>query len=294
MLPKDPPLLHGLLLWASSDEKEEDHMNKLKLTALLLGTVMCFGTFAGCENKKNDESDSSAVSDESEDNASENEDTESETEAFDREGYNEKIMERIEKAKVADKAPVLGKIGKTVTPAGDEKEAELGAYHESDSGVKFYYNEEEFPEELMLTLEAYFNSFADADYTAYTSCAYPEYVEKMDEYLKKEFEYDMKTSFGTNCTNLAENMKGEFKVTRIKMDVPQQYEEDKDNLEAYFESFSDVLGEGYYEKLKKEVDKIYDGEFYIMASDEHGDESLLVSAYEIVFAEKDGRYYVFG
>ena len=39
---------------------------------------------------------------------------------------------------------------------------------------------------------------------------------------------------------------------------------------------------------------IYDGEFFVMAENRLGTEQMLISAYEIVFVEKDGRFYVFG
>jgi len=259
----------------------------MKLTALLLAAAMGCGVFTACGSKKNNSS-SSEVSSDSE------AETEAETEAFDTESYKDIIMKDIEKAEASDEPLELGSIGEVVTPDEKDDDGDLGEYRVSDSGTKLYFNSEDFPDALMLTLEQYFNSFANNDYTAYSRCAYPDYVEKMEAYLQKEHGYDMKTSFAAQCTNLANNMNGKFKVTRIKMDVPAQYDETKDNLVGYFENFADILGEDYYENLLKEVDKVYDGEFYVMAEGHSGTESLLISAYEIVFVEKDGRYYVFG
>lgn len=261
-------------------------MNKMKLTALLLAAAMGCGVFTACGSKK-DKKSSSASSEASSDK-------EAETESFDTESYNDIIMNDIEKAESSDEAPSLGSLGDVVTPDEDDDEADLGEYRISDTGVKLYFDNTAFPEGLMLTLEKYFNSFATADYTTYSSCVYPDYLEKMEAYLQKEHNYDMKTSFAAQCTNLANNMNGKFKLTRIKMDVPERYDDSKDNLTAYFENFTDILGEDYYKNLTKEVDKVYDGEFYVMAEDQNGTENLLISAYEIVFVKKDGRYYVFG
>lgn len=259
-------------------------MNKMKLTALLLAAAMGCGVFTACGSKKSGSTSSEVSSDK-----------EAVTEEFDSESYNDSIMKDIEKAEVSDEPLTLGSVGKEVTPKEEDDDGDLGSYRETDKGTKLYYSSEAFPDELMLTLEQYFNSFANADYTTYSRCAYPDYLEKMEAYLQKEHGYDMKTSFATQCTNLANNMGGKFKVTRIKMDVPQQYDEEKDNLHAYFDNFTDILGEGYYDKLVGEVDNVYDGEFYVMAEGgRSGSEKLLISAYEIIFVEKDGRYYVFG
>lgn len=262
-------------------------MNKMKLTALLLAAAMGCGIFTACGDKKEkggDSSSSSSVADESS----------AETATYDAEGYKDIIMENIEKADNSDEPFKFGALSDVVTPPEDDDEADLGQYRQSESGVKYYFSETDYPADLMQTLEQYFTSFAEADYTAYSRCIYPEYRDKMDEFLKNDYEYDLKESFALQCTNLANTMNGKYSVTRLKMEVPAQYDESKDNLEAYFERFSEILGEDYYEKLVKDVDKVYDGEFYVMAKDRLGNESLLISAFEIVFVEKDGRYYVFG
>lgn len=257
-------------------------MNKMKLTALLLTAVMGCGIFAGCSKKL------------TVDSTDEDEVSETETTIMDAEAYQNVVISDIDSAERSDKPLEFEPVGKPVTPDADALDSDLGTYRESAGGVKLYFDEADFPEELMLTLEQYFESFANSDYTLYTRCAYPDYLDKMSEYLEKEYQYDMKKSFAAQCTNLATTANGNFKVTRIKMDVPQQYNEGKDNLEAYFDNFTDILGEGYYEKLKQDVDNIYDGEFYLMAENNTGNEKVLISAYEIVCAEKDGRYYIFG
>ena len=56
----------------------------------------------------------------------------------------------------------------------------------------------------------------------------------------------------------------------------------------------DSFNKDYYSEVEAEADKFYDALFYVMVQDAYGDESLIISEYEIVFAEKDGRYYLFG
>lgn len=266
-------------------------MNKKIITAIL-AAAMCCGILTSCGDKTEKGSSASGTSSEASSDAEKTSD--SDTEEFDKDAYIEKIKTDIDKAEPSDEPLEYGSIGKEEKPDEDADDADLGDYSTGDSGVKFYYDKSAFPDELMLTLEQYFHSFENADYTTYTRCSYPDYLEKMEEYLQKEYGYAMKDSFTTQCANLAGIANGEFKVTRIKVDVPQQYDPDKENLEAYFENFVDIFGEDYYEKLSKEADKVYDGEFYVMAENSTGAEQILVSAYEIVFVEKDGRFYVFG
>ena len=257
-------------------------MNRKKLAALLLAAVTGCGAFTGCSKKI-------AV-----DNGSEESATEAETTIMNPDSYQDIVMSDIDSAEESTEPLTYAELGEFVTPNAEDIDSDLGSYREATDGVKLYFNDDEFPKELLLTLDQYFTAFANNDYTLYTRCVYPDYLEKMNAYLEKEYQYDMKHSFATQCTNLATTANGPFKVTRIKMNVPKQYVEGEDNLEAYFKNFTDILGEGYYEQLKKDADKIYDGEFYLMAEDRMGNEQVLISAYEIICVEKDGRYYVFG
>ncbi|MBR1824378.1 MAG: hypothetical protein IJ779_09125 [Ruminococcus sp.] len=263
-------------------------MNKMKLTALLLSAVMGCGFLTGCGDKK------ITVSSTSESSEAETSETQEDTTRMDDSDYKEIVLKDIEFAERSDEPLEFGELGEEVTPNAEDQDGDLGSYRESSDGTKLYFNDDEFPAELVQTLEKYFISFAESDFTMYTRCAYPDYLDRMDKYLQDEYGYDIKNSFATQCSGLATTTNGKFKISRIKIDVPAQYQEDKDNLEAYFENFTDILGDDYYEKLKKDVDNIYDGEFYVMAEDRMGNETLLISAYEIVFVEKDGRYYVFG
>ena len=179
---------------------------------------------------------------------------------------------------------------------GDEgaEDAELGSYKMSSSGVKLYYDDTEFSDELMLTLEKYFLSFPAADYNSYQKCMFPSYIDEMEGFLGKEYDYDLKTSFSKRCSSLADNMYGDYKITRIKLEAAPVYDETKDNLETYFESLNEVFGKDYYEQVKSESDEVIDACFYIMGEDAYGQENPIVTGYEIVFAVKDGKYYTFG
>lgn len=184
----------------------------------------------------------------------------------------------------------FGKTGERITPDEDSEEYDLGEYYIASDGVKLYFEPEEFPEELVLTLKEYFKAYANADYESYTRCLYPSYVEEMNKFLLNdpEYGYDLKTSFAKQCYNLQSAKSGGFAVTRVRLEHTDR------DPKGFFDYPTSCFGKDYYEEVAGEVDKFYDADFFIMAVGEDGNESMLVSEYEIVFAEKDGRYYTFG
>ena len=57
---------------------------------------------------------------------------------------------------------------------------------------------------------------------------------------------------------------------------------------------NNYLGKDYYSEVKEQCDGFVDACFYIMGEDAYGKENMIVTAGKIVFATKDGRYYIFG
>lgn len=182
-----------------------------------------------------------------------------------------------------------GEAGELITPDEDSDEYSLGEYRYSSDGTKLYYNESEYSTELMLTLEKYFKSFEENNYENYKSCLYPSYIDEMNGYLKENYDYDLETSFKNQRESLSEKMGGDFKVTRIKVEKTES-----DSVESYFEPLDETFGKDYYDEIKDGVDNLYYIKFYVMAENSEDTESLLVGGFEIVFAEKDGKYYTFG
>lgn len=170
----------------------------------------------------------------------------------------------------------------------DPSEPELGEYTVSSGGTKLYYDPDEFSPEIMAVLEKYFISFSHSDYQSYVECVYPDYADKMNEYLNADYGYDLKQSFANQCENLENNAGGEFNITRIKAELPEE-----DHSQEYFQTLNDIFGSDFYDSVKKDCDKLYDMTFFVMV-ESNGEESLLISEFEIVFAEKDGNFYTFG
>ena len=282
-------------------------MNKIKIASLIFAAVMSCQVLVSCGSKTEDSvSDSSISSSESEKNSKSEKVSnrgmnpvfeQENDETYDSDACAARVLEAVGDAEKSDEAFKFGSIGDFVSPDAEDKDGDLGDYRESENGVKLYFEDEKFPKELMQTLEQYFLSFESVDYSLYTRCVYPEYFEQMDKFLQANYNYDMKTSFSNQCANLANIMNGTFRISRIKVEPAEQYAEGTDNLDTYFgnlESLFEMEEGKFYDTVKNDVDKIYDATFFVMAEKPDGNEELLVSGFEIVFVEKDGRYYIFG
>lgn len=202
----------------------------------------------------------------------------------------QEIIDKVEEQPAADKYfDDLGSVGETVVIEDDDPEKELGDYCESSDGTKLYYDKAKIPDNVMLLLEKYFKAYAAQDYTEYTRCLYPSYIEGMEAFLQKDYGYGLKTSFAKQCRSLMDHAGGEFEVTRLRVDLLEE-----SDPASFLKPTSNCFGYDYYEKIKDEVDKFYDCDFYVIVEDEDGNEMTILSEYEIVFAEKDGKIYTFG
>ena len=175
-----------------------------------------------------------------------------------------------------------------ITPDKDSEEYGLGSYKLSSSGIKIYNENDAVPDGIMNALEVYFTSFQMHDFETYKTCLFPGYADSMETYLQRDYEYGLQESFESQCDNLEDMAGGEFTITRIRA-VPTG----EDNFENFFDVLNEGFGTDYYSQVKEESDSLTDLYFSIMV-DADGEETLLISEFEIVFAEKDGKYYTFG
>lgn len=172
--------------------------------------------------------------------------------------------------------------------ATTEDEASLGEYVLSEKGTKLYYSSDEFSPELMAVLEKYFIAFSEGDYESYEQCVQSDYIDAMNTYLEADYGYDLETSFQNQCDSLKENAGGDYKITRIKAELPEE-----DGTEAYLNTLGDIFETDFYDIIQENSDELHDVIFYVMTETD-GEEILLLSEFEIVFAEKDGQFYTFG
>lgn len=203
-----------------------------------------------------------------------------------------------------------------ITPDENSEEYSLGDYRISESGIKLYYEDDIIPTELMLTLEKYFTSFQNKDFELYKSCLHSDYCERYNQYLidnySNEEEYTLENSFELQCGYIRtymineilgtydipedDNHTGDFTITRIKAEETELNEgETLERLtQNFFDSDSDMFDMDYYNYINEDSDNLYYFTFYIIAEGEDGAEHRIISEMDIVFSEKDGKYYTFG
>lgn len=185
-----------------------------------------------------------------------------------------------------------GEVGEIITPDEKDKDYNLGEYRYSPDGTKLYFNDDEYPKELILTLEKYFRSLAENDFEKFKSCLYPAYIDEMTDFLEKNYEYGLETSFENQRKSLTEKTGGDFKITRLRAE--KTAENTDETIKEFFTSLDETFEKDFYTEVKNDVDNFYHMTFYVMAENSENTEILLLSEYEIVFAEKDGIYYTFG
>lgn len=213
----------------------------------------------------------------------------------------------------------MGENGVTdiINPAEDSEEYDLGSYRMSENGVKLYYDDTVIPTELMLTLEKYFTSFQNNDFDLYKTVLANDYTERYNKYLIENYstedeEYNLQNSFELRCQYIRDYMiqeisgtyeipeddthTGDFKITRIKAEETTLFEgETLDGLtEKFFQDSNENFEMDYYNYIKEQSDSLKYFTFYIIAEGEDGEEHRIISEMDIVFAEKNGRYYTFG
>lgn len=184
--------------------------------------------------------------------------------------------------------------GEIVYPDEDSEEYDLGPYRVSENGVKLYFDEAEYPAELMDALEKYFSSYETGDFDLYMEYIFPSYAETMEKKLQEEYQYGLDKSFQTQCDNLSVTGGENFKITRIKIEPPIEVESKEAAMDEFLDHLNEYFGFDYKLTVKEESDKLYYMTFSVMAKTAEGNETLIVSSYYILFAEKDGRFYTFG
>ena len=93
-----------------------------------------------------------------------------------------------------------------------------------------------------------------------------------------------------DCANCALKMEEAAKKVAGVANATVSFMTQKMNVE--FEEGADVTA--VMAEVKKNCDKLHYVTFYVIAENSKGEEVSLITGYDIVFAEKDGRFYTFG
>ncbi|MCM1528999.1 MAG: hypothetical protein NC093_03285 [Alistipes sp.] len=212
----------------------------------------------------------------------------------------------------AEASKTTTEIGELITPAEDSEDYSLGSYYEDESGIKLYFGDDAVSPDVVQALKNYFIAFQDEDFDSYKANLASDYAERYDAYLQENYSYDLRHSFELQCQYLREDMiadiyggydaentenyTGDFTITRIRVESPTlNGEETVESLTKDFFSYLDSSFDmDYYTFVSEQADSLEYVTFFVMAEGEDGEERLIVSEMDIVFAVKDGKYYAFG
>ena len=206
-------------------------MKKSAIFSLILSAVLCAGSFAGC-GKKKDSSSSDEVKDSS-------------------------VTETTQSAGT----------GELIYPDEGTQEYELGAYRISDKGIKLYYEDAEYPKEIVSALENYFLSFQNGDFNEYKNYIFPSYIDTMEKKLQADYGYGLEQSFESQCDSLNENMGGSFEITRIKVEPPLEIESEEVGADEFLDNLNEFFGNDYKTSVKADSDNLRYMTFSVMAKD---------------------------
>lgn len=89
---------------------------------------------------------------------------------------------------------------------------------------------------------------------------------------------------------------GDFSITRIKAEQTALFEGEtlEELTEKFFQDSNDNFKMDYYNYIREQSDSLKYFTFYIIAEGEDGKEHKIISETDIIFAEKNGKYYTFG
>lgn len=203
-------------------------------------------------------------------------------------------------------------IGELITPPEDSEDYSLGSYYEDESGIKLYFGDEDISPETVQALKNYFLAFQNQDFDAYKANLYPDYAERYDAYLQENYSYGLEHTFELQCQYLrdtmlaeiygaydaenTENYTGEFTITRLRVENPtlREGETTEALIKKFFSQPDSNFDMDYHAYVSEQADSFEYVAFFVIANGEDGEEHLIVSELEIVFAVKDGKYYAFG
>lgn len=185
-----------------------------------------------------------------------------------------------------------------ITPDEGDEEYSLGSYRiDPETGIKLYYDEEEFPRELAIALEKHFLAFQNRDFDSFREQNFPLYNEEMEEFLQSGYQYGIEESFGKQVDSINENCGGSFEITRVKIEPSEQFETQEEGIEDFLVFMGEIFeSDDFGDKVREETDELLYFSFFVMAKNADGEEIGIVSEHQnnTVFALKDGKYYSFG
>lgn len=175
-------------------------------------------------------------------------------------------------------------------------------------------------------IKAYFTAIEEQDFDAYKATLYDYYYNVYSDWLQDNYSYGMETNMEQMHQTLLDNAGGDHLVitgitvkpstTEDNGDVAEETvseevaaeettsadsstetatEEATEDLPTqYLSLYESLLGEGFADEVRKDVDNVYVVSFTMKGTVDGGEETTIMDGKELLVVEKDGAYYVLG
>ncbi len=156
-------------------------------------------------------------------------------------------------------------------------------------------------------IKAYFTAIEEQDFEAYKATLYDYYYNVYDSWLNDNYEYGMETTMEQMHQTLLDSAGGDnLVITGVSVTLSStkgaeatknsegETEATEDLPTQYLHIYEELLGEGFAEEVKKDVDDALVVSFTMKGTVGGGEEKTIMEGYDLMMVEKDGAYYVLG
>lgn len=175
-------------------------------------------------------------------------------------------------------------------------------------------------------IKAYFTAIEEQDFNAYKATLYDYYYNVYNDWLQDNQGYGMETTMEQMHQSLLDSAGGDHLVVTgitVKLATAEGNADETEEIASeeaaaeettssdstaeattegetedlptqYLSIYEQILGEGFADEVKKDVDKAFVIAFTMKGTVDGGEEKTIMDGYDLMMVEKDGAYYVLG
>ena len=178
-------------------------------------------------------------------------------------------------------------------------------------------------------IKAYFTAIEEQDFNAYKATLYDYYYNVYNDWLQDNQGYGMETTMEQMHQSLLDSAGGDHLVVTgitVKLATAEGNADEAEEIASeeaaseettssdstdstaeattegetedlptqYLGIYEQILGEGFADEVKKDVDKAFVISFTMKGTVDGGEEKTIMDGYDLMMVEKDGAYYVLG
>lgn len=175
-------------------------------------------------------------------------------------------------------------------------------------------------------IKAYFTAIEEQDFNAYKATLYDYYYNVYNDWLQDNQGYGMETTMEQMHQSLLDSAGGDHLVVTgitVKLATAEGNADEAEEIASeeaaaeettssdstaeattegetedlptqYLSIYEQILGEGFADEVKKDVDKAFVIAFTMKGTVDGGEEKTIMDGYDLMMVEKDGAYYILG